>query len=207
MAKHTHCTVADCDRSPVAKGLCSTHYSRLRRSGKVGGQGICLTGDCERPPHAQGMCAKHYMRTLRGSDAQQPTARDLSVEERFWLKVDKGGPNGCWTWLGFRYNGYGRFNTAHREQTMAHRFAYEQMVGPIPAGLHLDHLCRNRSCVNPDHLEPVTCAENILRGVGFAAVNARKTHCKRGHPLSGSNLYIDTRGGRNCRTCRRGQHG
>ena len=94
--------------------------------------------------------------------------------------------------------GYG-----NRQGTPAHRLYYEELVGPIPEGLVTDHLCRNRDCVNPGHLEPVTNRENILRGEGITAQNARKTHCKRGHPLSGDNLYIDpSTGGRVCRVCR-----
>jgi len=86
----------------------------------------------------------------------------------------------------------------------AHRKAYERAKGQIPPGLQLDHLCRNRRCVNPDHLEPVTRKENILRGESFSAQNARKTHCERGHELTPENTYMrkDSRGGRQCKTCR-----
>ena len=82
---------------------------------------------------------------------------------------------------------------------MAHRAIYEAMIGPIPHGLFLDHICRNRACVNPWHCEPVTNRENILRGCGVTASLAKQTHCKRGHELSGSNL--NDADGRNCRTC------
>ena len=89
---------------------------------------------------------------------------------------------------------------------MAHRVAYEALIGPIPKGLCLDHLCRVRYCVNPAHLEPVTVRENVLRGISPPAVNARKRLCKNGHALSGRNLYLKTRygwPGRECRTCKR----
>lgn len=113
--------------------------------------------------------------------------------------------SGCLVWLaGVTGDGYGRFRPGGRQTqtTLAHRWSYEHHVGPIPKGLHLDHLCRNPPCVNPDHLEPVTCRENSLRGTGFVAVNAAKTHCPAGHPYSGENLY--TYGwSRACRTCRR----
>lgn len=74
-------------------------------------------------------------------------------------------------------------------------------VGPIPEGMDLDHTCRNRGCVNPEHLEPVTTQVNTLRGIGPTAENARKTHCKHGHPLEGDNLYVDPEGKRKCRAC------
>ena len=85
------------------------------------------------------------------------------------------------------------------EKKFAHRIGYEQLVGPIPKGLELDHLCRVRHCVNPDHLEPVTHKENTLRGSCPAAVNARKTHCKRGHPLTDDNIARQSK--TNARVC------
>lgn len=106
--------------------------------------------------------------------------------------------SGCWEWTGARRpDGYGVLNGVR-----AHRLVYEAKVGPIPEGLDLDHLCRVRHCVNPDHLEPVTRRVNTLRGEGPAAVKARQTHCVNGHLLAGDNLYVHPkRGTRNCRTC------
>lgn len=113
-------------------------------------------------------------------------------------------PNsGCWLWMAsLNSGGYGKFKV-NKCSEGAHRWIYEQVVGKIPHGLHLDHLCRVRSCVNPAHLEPVTQKENNLRGFGAAGLNARKTHCLRGHILSGDNLQIRPDGGRTCRKCRR----
>lgn len=124
------------------------------------------------------------------------------VEPRFWAKVDQRGTDECWVWTGFRHpKGYGYFRVDGRSLA-AHRVAYELCVAPIPDGLTIDHLCRNRACVNPAHLEPVTMIVNVLRGEGPTAENARKTHCIRGHPFDEENTYWFN-GGRTCRICQR----
>lgn len=126
----------------------------------------------------------------------------MSLDERFWDKLDQsGGRDACWQWMAGRTtSGYGSFNAPEFGTNLAHRIAYEVLVGPIPVGLTLDHLCRNRACVNPSHLEPVSYRVNILRGEGLAALNARKTACIHGHDFTASNL-IRTRHGRACRVC------
>lgn len=113
-------------------------------------------------------------------------------------------PNtGCVLWTGpDNGNGYG--NTTYLGKTRyAHRLAYENAKGPIPKGLHIDHLCRTRACINPDHLEAVSQRENNLRGNSVMARQARQTHCKNGHPLVPGNLVKShlSRGERRCREC------
>ena len=125
------------------------------------------------------------------------------VVDRFWAKVDKNGPNGCWLWMGSRTsNGYGRIKPEGGGSTnlVAHRFSFSLVHGEIPPEMDLDHLCRNPPCVNPDHLEVVTTQMNLLRGIGFPAVHARKTHCPQGHPYDLLNTRI-ARGRRYCRIC------
>lgn len=117
------------------------------------------------------------------------------------LTINLASP--CWLWMrGKTGKGYGAI-WVHGRLMDAHRYMWLVMRGPIPAGLEVDHLCRVRHCVNPQHMELVTKRENILRGNGLAAQNARKTHCAKGHPLTGGNLYVDPRGGRRCVACRK----
>lgn len=107
--------------------------------------------------------------------------------------------DGCWPWIG-RINNSGYSEVWYEGASCkAHRVIYALLIGPIPSGLQLDHLCRNRRCVNPEHLEPVTSRVNTLRGVSIPAQNARKTHCVRGHLLVADNLY--TTQSRACRAC------
>lgn len=120
-------------------------------------------------------------------------AQGGSFPARFWRKVDQSaGPAGCWLWTGAvnsrTSRGYGVAWAGDRIQ-LAHRVAYELVIGPIPDDADIDHLCRNRLCVNPAHLEPVTHRENVLRGEGPSAREARKTHCKNGHEFTPENTY------------------
>jgi HNH endonuclease len=121
-------------------------------------------------------------------------------EDRFWPKVEK--TIDCWTWIGGKSSaGYGMFWDGTR-RVFAHRYAYELLIGPIPNGLQMDHLCRVRACVNPAHLEPVTQRVNILRGEGFHKFQLAKTCCPKGHTYTPENTYV-WKNTRRCRECTR----
>jgi hypothetical protein len=133
-----------------------------------------------------------------------------TLRQRFEEKYIPEPNSGCWLWTAGCTDGYGQIWVGSRAEgtgrmAYAHCISYEFYVGPIPEGLELDHKCRVRSCVNPDHLEPVTTRENILRGMGATARHARQTHCKAGHSLSRDNLgaYGLKHGFRRCMKCDR----
>jgi hypothetical protein len=145
----------------------------------------------------------HYQRQrITGSAGRVESKSEVSPVDRFVSKLDAHSDDGCWLWCGNKGAGYGRF-WANGDFIGAHRQAYGWLIGPIPDGLHIDHLCRTPACVNPRHLEPVLPKINYLRGFGAAAINARKTHCKYGHKLAGENLRVYPDGHRECKTCRR----
>ena len=136
-----------------------------------------------------------------GCVARRP--RQNRDSERFWAKVEK--TDGCWLWTGaICEDGYGRFHVdGHNGRAvLAHRWTYQETHGEIAQGKQIDHLCRRRRCVRPDHLEVVTQAENIARGEGFSARNSRTTHCVHGHPFDPRDTYVNPHR-RYCRECNR----
>lgn len=146
--------------------------------------------------HCSEKCRRTHARAKKGLPVVAPP------HHRFWSRVDKRGPLGCWQWTaGKLTSGYGSFRVGNRAH-VAHKYAYEALRGPVPEGKQLDHLCRNRACVNPDHLEPVPQRVNCLRGISLPALNARKTHCIHGHEFTPSNTYVNPKGHRGCRICR-----
>ena len=169
-------------------------------------QGRCGIGGAERMARgAQGvrLCRSGVPWLARSCGRNRGIPQMSNLERRFWTRVDKNGPlfqgTPCWLWTGTITNTYGYlWIIGKRTSVPAHRIAYEILIGPIPSGLQIDHLCRNRICVNPAHLEVVTRRENILRGIGPTAIHARSTHCPRGHEYD----YIQPRYGfRRCRKC------
>jgi len=131
-----------------------------------------------------------------------------TVQERFWPKVDKvdkAGADGCWLWIASTTAaGYGQLSVG-TTMRYAHRLSYEWLIGPIPAGLDLDHTCRTRRCVNPDHLEPVTRSENNRRGL-LSALRPEPMACPQGHVYDEANTYVNPKGSKVCRTCTRNRN-
>ena len=122
------------------------------------------------------------------------------IAERFWEKVDvPENPNECWTWKARHHNGYGYFTPVHGTSVAAHRFAFTLLRGEIPEGLVCDHLCRNRGCVNPQHIELTSIGENVRRGNPGKHLSER-THCNHGHQFTPDNIYWQ-KGYRTCRRC------
>jgi transposase len=151
--------------------------------------------------------------TSQGVASRAAAPRIRSEHERFWTKVKRGQPHECWPWLAARQpDGYGLFHTSDGRHWGAHRYAYEVTYGPIPQCLVIDHVrargCNRTDCVNPAHLEAVTQAVNIERGINRAVLSASfasQTHCRHGHELTPENTYVRPIGNgqyRRCRKCR-----
>lgn len=165
----------------------------------------CQVDLCPRRAQVRGICTLHYQRWRKTGDTSGVGGWGrISEVERFISKIEVGPE--CWIWKGVGNRaGYGIFFTypsaIEQINRPAHRYAYELANGPIPEGLVLDHLCKNPICVRPSHLEAVTQRENVMRGMGLTAINALKTHCKRGHEFTEINTYRGKNGSRTCRAC------
>jgi hypothetical protein len=121
----------------------------------------------------------------------------------FWSKVDK--TETCWNWKGYlQPNGYAAYGSK-KNRDYAHRISYRLFKGEIPNGLDIDHLCRNRKCINPEHLEAVSRRINLLRGIGFPSIEAAQTHCIHGHEFNQVNTNFNS-GKRKCRACDAERH-
>jgi len=191
-------------------------FTTVKKPGKPRQLGECLVDDrrgpCGRPAIARDMCPKHWQRWKKFGD---PTVtkldRDRTVEERFWEKVNKNGPipahrpelGPCWVWTAAKMEGYGAFPLSGGRNVHAHIVSFTWEYGDIPEGFERDHLCRNRACVRPDHLEAVTHWTNVARGISPHGLNAAKTKCRNGHDFSPENTRVNSKGQRVCITCAR----
>jgi hypothetical protein len=159
---------------------------------------VCVFPGCGKLVVAKSHCAKHWHQFAK--ENPDKINRWTPAIDR-WKQRYVVEPNGCWRWTACLGSaGYGQISDRGKTHH-AHRFGYIHFKGD-PGEKHLDHLCRNRWCVNPDHLEPVTLMENLLRGDRTHLKKKKfKTHCKRGHPLEEGNLYYTAEGKRFCKTC------
>jgi hypothetical protein len=133
---------------------------------------------------------------------------DQRLPESFWSKVSLESNTGCWVWnASTTVTGYGNYwDRKLKKLQLAHRYAYRVLVGTIPEGMTVDHLCKTRRCVNPEHFEIVSRGENTIRGGGThkaAKLRSQKQRCKHGHPFDEDNTYVNPQGKRECRTCNR----
>lgn len=208
-ANITRCKELGCNSQKYSRGWCRHHYNYAYHHGcfvPLMRYPHCTVDGCVAPIAGLGFCNAHYKRWRKYGDPQKLIIKKTELA-RFWSRVRK--TDNCWLWIGgISHSGYGVFTTGSKtngtsKSTPAHRYSYALAKGDIPEGLVLDHLCRIRECVNPDHLEAVTQQVNTLRGDSPIAQHAAKTHCKRGHPFSEENTWRTRKGGRHCRTCAR----
>jgi hypothetical protein len=209
------CMIDGCDGQVFGRGWCNKHYKRWWRNGdplrtaRDNTPTICAIDGCGKPVRGRGWCSMHYTRWHKHGDPNiclvdsgHWRPKGITIVERLLAETTKT-ESGCWLWQGtLNHQRYGVVSHDGRSHSV-HRAGYSALVGEIPEGLTLDHLCRVRHCWNPAHLEPVTIRENLLRGDTLAAINSAKTHCVNGHRFSAENTYLrKDRRGRECRTCR-----
>ncbi len=177
-----YCEVDGCKDRSHGNGLCHSHYMKRRRAERPKApkppspEVPCSIEGCEEIATVKGMCRRHYARS-HWQATYVPVARK-TPEERFWEKVDRRGPEDCWDWRGGTTNGYGSFGYSEARRLLAHRFAYELLVGPIPDGAHLHHFkCERRICVNPAHVRPIDPDKHVvetwisaLRDLGYTVI-------------------------------------
>lgn len=196
------CTFLGCQNPHNAKGLCYGHRGQQRRGEALRPlvkrvKRLCEINGCDRWARTRGHCGKHQYRVERHGD---PYWEPVAPPSLFWKRVRK--TDTCWLWIGpLDAAGYGSVSFA--DTSSAHRMAWVLSRGKIPDGLELDHLCRVRRCVNPEHLEPVTHAENMRRAAPFRLPPPRQLVCVRGHLLAEGNLLRRKAraGHRECLTC------
>jgi hypothetical protein len=167
----------------------------------LNGTKTCAVEGCGTASAKRGYCGAHYKRFRKWGDPSVIHTNKTAMD-RFWPKVDKSGD--CWIWqAGVNHAGYGSFGSPKGFSKLAHRFAYQTLVGPIPEAMTLDHLCRNRACVNPEHLEPVTSDENKRRGLTHRLLNGMDFNCINGHAYTPENTYVNPNKNHDvrCRTC------
>lgn len=193
--------MAGCNRPIKARRMCAGHYAKWRKTRPVAQ--ACSREDCERPVSSRGLCDPHYQQWLRNPDDSAPIAAPLV---KFFRKVNK--TDTCWLWTGYTDAwGYGKHKSRFGPSTtLAYKWLWEFINGPVAEGMQLDHLCRTPACVNPAHLEVVTPRVNGMRSGNVASVNSRKTHCVNGHEFAPENVYVRPSGGRDCRACTRLRH-
>lgn len=220
-----YCSIDGCDRVHRCKGFCALHYRKLMKLGdplasyppkKKGApklKKLCKVDGCESYSSSREYCTRHYYHWRRYGNAERPNMND-PLEIKLPRLINKDTPTDCWYWLGsIGPKGYGTI-MYNNKGMRAHRLVYEFYVGEIPEGLVLDHTCHNkdplclggneclhRCCVRISHLEAVPQKVNNARGKTITANNARKTHCKHGHPFNEENTYISSNGHRICIIC------
>lgn len=223
------CQAPGCVRAAVAKGYCNTHYERVRTGRSLDlpirkvtphrSRQECSVAGCTTLAVAKALCGGHYQRMINGLDVHVPLRiRGVATKERLSARSVLN-EDGCLIIDGYRTpDGYVRIK--HNGRTIeAHRAAYMEFVGPIPAGFQVDHLCHNadpscpsdsscthRACVNPEHLEALPRSEHLLRGNTIPAMHHRKTHCIHGHEFTDENTRVNERGWRYCRSCERAKN-